>query len=165
MSVARALWLCLAVQLPGLAVPAAAQTFSGRVVAVPDGQTLRLRDDHGMPRSVRLRGIAAPVPGQPFWSRSRQSLAEQVFAQQVQVEPQTSGVQGEVSARVLRGPVDINLTQLQRGMAWYDQPRDDPGFAQRDIYLQAQHQARAQRRGLWRRAEPVPPWSWAAQPR
>ena len=52
--------------------------------------------------------------------------------------------------------IDANAEQVRRGMAWvYDR------YARQDSPLYAlQDQARAIKAGLWRDAQPVPPWEW-----
>ncbi|EHL97191.1 nuclease-like protein [Acetobacteraceae bacterium AT-5844] len=60
--------------------------------------------------------------------------------------------------RIYTGPVDVNAEMVRQGMAWvYTRYNRDPELPR----LQAE--AKAARRGLWREANPVPPWDWRRQ--
>ncbi len=62
---------------------------------------------------------------------------------------------GRTLARVTCDGIDANAEQVHRGLAWvYDRYVTDKG-----LYA-VQTEAKAQRRGLWADANPVPPWEW-----
>lgn len=75
------LLLCLA--LTPLAI---ADTISGRVIGITDGDTLTVLDSRFQQHKIRLTGIDAPESDQPFGTVSRQHLATLVFGKQVTVE-------------------------------------------------------------------------------
>jgi endonuclease YncB( thermonuclease family) len=55
--------------------------------------------------------------------------------------------------------MDANLEQVKAGMAWhYRKYAKEQAVEDRATYAQAEDQARAGQRGLWRDPEPVPPW-------
>lgn len=140
-----------------LSPPLLAQTLNGRVVGVSDGDTLTLlvaRQSY----KIRLAQIDAPEKGQPFGERSRQSLAELVFGQEVSVEVEAEDRYKRLVGTIRRNGSNINLQQVQRGMAWvYVQYAHDAEM------LVAEQQARAARRGLWSQRDPQPPWQWRRQ--
>lgn len=140
-----------------LSTPSLAQTLSGRVVGVNDGDTLTLLVAH-QSYKIRLAQIDAPEKGQPFGERSRQSLAELVFGQEVSVEVEAEDRYKRLVGTIRRNGSNINLQQVQRGMAWvYVQYAHDAGM------LAAEQQARAASRGLWSQPDPQPPWQWRRQ--
>ena len=56
---------------------------------------------------------------------------------------------------------DINLAQIEVGMAWwYKQYKREQTAQQRANYEAAESLAREQRVGLWSNAEPVAPWEF-----
>ncbi len=63
---------------------ASAQTFSGRVVGISDGDTISVMRD-GRAVRIRLDGIDAPEPGQDFTNSAKQLLSDLVFNQVVTV--------------------------------------------------------------------------------
>ena len=76
----RAFWLTVLLAFAGVAHA----DFSGRVVAILDGDTIDVLVDQ-RPVRVRLAQIDAPEKRQAFGTRSRQLLAELVYLKTVQV--------------------------------------------------------------------------------
>lgn len=57
-----------------LLIFAPAETLAGKVVAVVDGDTIRVLDSRKVQHTVRLHGIDAPEGGQAYGQRSKQHL-------------------------------------------------------------------------------------------
>ena len=134
--------------------PAFARLIRGRVVEVIDGETLTL-DNQGRLRTVRLYGIDAPEPGQPFADAAAEGLRELVLRRVVEVKV-TRFTRQEVVGVVYLGKRNINELMLSRGLAW----RYFPGSTSQ-VFSRAQNEAQRARRGLWsEEADPVPPWEW-----
>lgn len=142
----------------------AADTLQGRVVGVSDGDTVTLLDDSNTQFKIRLMGIDAPEKKQAFGSRSKESLSALVFNKQVIVEYNKKDKYGRTVGKILVDGVDANLEQIKAGLAWhYKKYQKEQSLDDRSIYVQAEEQARAERRGLWIDAEPTPPWDWRKQ--
>ncbi|MCY1244272.1 hypothetical protein D9M72_573370 [compost metagenome] len=62
--------------------------------------------------------------------------------------------------------VDAGLAMITLGMAWWyrDYAREQTLQA-RGQYELAEAEAKAKRVGLWRDADPVPPWAWRKEQR
>lgn len=135
-----------------LDAPVHAQTFTGQVVAIADGDTLTVLADRTQYK-IRLAEIDAPERRQAFGERSRQSLAALCFQAEAVVAVTTRDRYGRSIARVACNGTDASLHQVRAGMAWaYTQYLTDPAIAQ------AEQAAREARAGLWADADPVPPW-------
>lgn len=68
---------------------------------------------------------------------------------------------GRQVGKVLLNGQDINLMQIERGMAWfYRQYQREQSSCDRKLYEAAEDATKALRRGLWSDAEPVPPWDF-----
>lgn len=150
-----------------LAVPAQAEILRGRVVGVADGDSITLLDHRQRQHKIRLAGIDAPEKGQPYGQRSKQALSALVYGKTVAVEATKRDRYGRRVGKVwVDDAVDASLQQLLAGMAWHykayerEQSRQD-----RDTYALAQERARESRQGLWRDAQPLPPWEWRRQRR
>lgn len=65
---------------------ASADSVSGRVIGISDGDTITVLDAQRLPRKVRLAGIDAPEMGQPFGQVSKANLSALVFNKAVTVE-------------------------------------------------------------------------------
>jgi endonuclease YncB( thermonuclease family) len=150
--------LCLVL---ALACTAYAETVIGRVVGVADGDTITVLDADKVQHKIRLAGIDAPEKKQAFGNRSKESLSDMVFDKTVNVETEKRDRYGRQIGKVLVDGLDVNLVQVERGMAWfYRQYQREQSPNDRKLYEAAEDAAKAGKRGLWRDAEPVPPWDF-----
>ncbi|MEY4710586.1 MAG: Thermonuclease precursor [Pseudomonadota bacterium] len=156
-----------AFSLAALAIAsAAAQTLTGRVVGVSDGDTVTILDATQRTHKVRLLGIDSPEKKQPFGERAKQSLSDLVFDKQVSVEGGKLDRYGRSLGKIVLDGQDVNLEQVRRGMAWhYKQYARDQAPQDRIAYAEAEAAARQNRVGLWQDAHPVPPWSFRREGR
>ena len=140
---------------------AAADWLTGRVVGVADGDTITLLDASNKQHKIRLSGIDAPERSQPFGQRSKQSLSDLAYSRSVSVEWSKRDRYRRIVGKVLEGGRDVNLEQVQRGMAWhYKHYQSEQSAADRTRYSEAEVEARAARLGLWADSKPIPPWEW-----
>jgi endonuclease YncB( thermonuclease family) len=138
-----------------------AEAIVGRVVSVADGDTIVVLDSERVRHRIRLGAIDAPERGQPYGKLARQSLAELVAGKAVRVQLGAEDRYGRDVGVVWLGNLDVNQAQVERGMAWwYRNYADEQSAAMRARYERAEREAREQRRGLWARPHPVPPWEW-----
>jgi endonuclease YncB( thermonuclease family) len=64
-----------------------------------------------------------------------------------------------ILGKVLLNDEDMNLEQVRAGMAWhYKKYRKEQTPSDRELYSQAEIEAREAGRGLWHDPAPVPPW-------
>jgi len=150
------------------------ETIVGRVVRIVDGDTLVILDSDKIQHRVRLAGIDAPEPGQPFGNLAKQNLSILTDVHEIRIDwykkdrwnqvigtvwaqsPDTS-CQEEECPKTL----DVGMAQLTQGLAWHfkryahEQPEE-----QREQYSFAEYEAKAKRVGLWNAPCPTPPWEW-----
>ena len=153
-----------------LSLSVRADTLTGTVVSVTDGDTITVLDAHHEQHKIRVAGIDAPEKSQPFGQRSKESLSAMVFGKEVDVHWHKQDRYGRIIGKVWVQPVgcpscpktlDAGLAQLTVGLAWWyekyakEQSPEDAGR-----YEFAEHEARAKRAGLWADGHPVPPWEW-----
>jgi endonuclease YncB( thermonuclease family) len=143
--------LCLAL----VATLANAETLSGRVVGVHDGDTITVLDAQKRQHRIRLAQIDAPEKRQPFGERSKQSLSELVFGKQVTADCPTTDRYGRQVCTVFVGNTNANLEQVRRGMAWVYRR-----YATEKQYFLAEAEAKDAKRGLWVDPNPIPPWEF-----
>lgn len=134
---------------------AEAESFSGKVVGVADGDTLTVLTGEKQQNKVRRAEIDAPEKHQPFGTRSKQSLSDLCFGKQAEIIPFAKDRYKRTVARVKCAGIDANAAQVNSGMAWvYRQ------YA-RDVDLYAlERTAIIDKRGLWADPSPVPPWEF-----
>tara|TARA_R110001583_G_scaffold165276_2_gene317804 strand:+ start:9541 stop:10062 length:522 start_codon:yes stop_codon:yes gene_type:complete len=138
-----------------------AETYTGLVVSIADGDTATILDASKRQHKVRLAGIDAPEKSQPFGNVSRQHLAGLIFQRTVTVNfAKTDRYRREVGTIIVDGR-DANLAQLRAGMAWhYKQYEREQPLAERRAYAAAEIEARETKQGLWREPTPVAPWDF-----
>jgi endonuclease YncB( thermonuclease family) len=152
-------WLILAVAL--IAGAASADTLSGRVVRVVDGDTLVLLLASQQQERIRLAGIDCPERGQAFGKQAKERLSDLAAGRSVTVDWHKRDRYGRVVGRVLDSGQDLNLALVRDGMCWwYRKYADEQSHRDQRLYREAEEAARAGRRGLWRDKNPVPPWEW-----
>lgn len=143
-----------------------AETIFGRVVKVVDGDTVTVLDSQMVQHKIRLAGIDAPEKNQPFANRSKESLSDLAFEKIVTVETEKRDRYGREVGKVLVDGRDLNLIQVESGMAWhYKAYRREQSLIDRNLYDAAEVDARAAGRGLWRDADPMPPWNFRKEKR
>lgn len=131
------------------------------VLAVHDGDTLRVRCGVDAPVPVRVAYIDAPEQAQAWGRASGVSLRRLCLHTQAWVVPQAVDRYGRTVATVQCRAKDASHHQVERGMAWVFTrytPAGSPLFAD-------ETRARAAQRGLWHDAAPVEPAVWRGQRR
>ena len=154
--------IALTLALLLMALPALAETLSGRVVAIADGDTLTVLTKGREQVRVRLSDIDTPERRQPYGQRARERLSDLAFGKQVQVVVRDTDRYGRTVGRVWADGMDVNAAMVRDGAAWvYRRYSQDEGLRQ------AEDEARTARRGLWGlpEAERTPPWEWRAAER
>jgi len=136
-----------------------AETITGTVVKIIDGDTLVVQDAAKKRYKVRLAEIDAPEPKQPFWVESSRSLAALCYRKEAKVEWSERDSGKRYLGFVTCDGKDANAEQLKRGMAW-GSPRSTKPTS--PLY-ELEAYARLRRIGLWADDNPVAPWEWAAQ--
>lgn len=138
-----------------------AETLTGLVVGVTDGDTITILDNTNMQYKIRLAGIDAPEKKQAFGQVSKKSLSDLVYDKQVTVDWKKQDRYGRTVGKVLVNGIDANLIQLKRGLAWfYKKYQNEQVLEDRLDYLHAQESAEKSRVGLWIDSEQVAPWEF-----
>ena len=81
-----------------------ADTLSGRVVAISDGDTITVLDTSDKQHKIRLSGIDAPEKGQPFGDRSKQHLSDLLYDKAVAVAWKKYDRYGRIVGKVMVAP-------------------------------------------------------------
>ncbi len=138
-----------------------AETYSGRVVAIADGDTLTVLDDSRRKHKIRLAGIDAPEKRQPFGERSKQHLSDLVFGKDIEADCVKVDRNKREVCKVIISGVDANLAQIRAGMAWwYRAYAKEQSKSDQHLYSAAEKEARDNQRGMWREAGAIAPWDW-----
>lgn len=138
--------------LPSLAF---AESFSGKVVGVSDGDTISVMRS-GRAEKVRLLGIDAPEKKQAFGNRAKQYASELAFGKIVTVNVSDRDRYGRsVGEVILPDGRSLNRELVRAGFAWWYR-----AYSRDKTLGTLEAEARAQRRGLWRDPKPLSPWEF-----
>lgn len=135
-----------------------APTVKGKVVSVAEGDTLTVLQGT-QEWKIRVKGIDAPDPGQPFSVRAKKFVSDLCLGKTVTVL-----VCGYERGGPVLGPVtlpdgtDLGAEVVRAGFAWWYKPFAHPV----EGYGRLEDEARRAKRGLWSIPNPIPPWEWRA---
>jgi endonuclease YncB( thermonuclease family) len=153
---ALALLFAVLALAPGFALA----DFDGRVMKVIDGDTVTVLVNKTQIK-VRLDSIDAPEADQPYYRRSKDSLAELCAGKDAHVIEHGRDRYGRAIGLVHCAGIDANSEQVRRGFAWVFLKYAPAGS---QLY-KLEQAARQNRTGLWADARPMPPWDWRAAAR
>ncbi len=152
--------LLAVVALAGCGGPAAVQraegpreSFSGRVTAVSDGDTLRVLANRREVK-VRLYGIDSPESHQAFGTQARKFTSQQAFGKTVAVEVRDTDQYGRtVGEVILPDGTNLNALLVKSGYAWAYRHHSRK-------FIPEEEDAKSNKRGLWADRNPTPPWEF-----
>jgi endonuclease YncB( thermonuclease family) len=148
----------LLILAPAIAV---AEELQGKVVAVADGDTITVLDATNTQQRIRLQGIDAPERAQAFGTVSREHLADLVFGKRVTVQYGKRDKYGRIVGKVMVEGQDVCLEQVKAGLAWhYKEYQNEQSPEDRQLYAEAEQEARRARKGLWQDILPQSPWEY-----
>jgi endonuclease YncB( thermonuclease family) len=143
-----------------------AETLTGKVVAITDGDTVTVLDANKTQHKIRLAGIDAPEKKQAFGNTSKDRLSDCAYNKEVNVEWDKVDRYGRKVGKIIVNGVDCNLRQIKLGMAWhYKKYESEQSADDRTNYAAAETAVKASRTGLWSEANPVAPWDFRQQAR
>lgn len=133
----------------------ATPTIEGKVVGISDGDTIKILWK-SRTLKIRLYGIDCPERKQAFGTRAKEFTASLCAGETVEVisygEDRYGRILGEV---ILPDGRSLNQELVLNGYAWYFYKYAN------DPHLHAlEKEARAEKRGLWKDPNPVPPWDF-----
>jgi endonuclease YncB( thermonuclease family) len=137
-----------------------AETLTGRVVGVADGDTLTILAERST-AVIRLDGIDAPEKGQAFGQAAKRTLSDLAFDRTATATcHKVDRYQRRVCAVSVDGR-DAGIHLIASGHAWvFTRYAHELPTTRRVEYEKAERTARDERRGLWGDAPPMPPWEW-----
>ena len=142
--------------------------FTAKVQRVVDGDTIYVVDNFGKKFKVRLSGIDAPEKNQPYGLASTYKLTKIILNKWVLLKSKLNNGNlystdryNRVLAKVMYEGRDINLLQVSGGYAWHFkryQKQQTP--SDRELYSQAEIDAKKNELGLWGEKKQIAPWKW-----
>ncbi len=133
-----------------------AETLTGKVVAISDGDTLTMLQDKQQIK-IRLSEIDTPEKSQPYGTKAKQALSDLVFGKLVRIEVVTIDRYGRTVGKVYLEDLDINAELVRYGHAWVYRR-----YAKDKTLFDLETEARENQFGLWALPEEqrIAPWEW-----
>jgi endonuclease YncB( thermonuclease family) len=142
----------------------AGRPIEGMVKAVYDGDTILLATREESRLKVRLYGIDAPetkkpdMPGQPLGEIAKRTLMYKIMGRRVTAEIVDIDQYKRAVAVIRYSGRDVNREMVAEGFAWAYRQYLQGAYASE--YIGAENRARSRHAGLWRDANPTPPWEF-----
>ncbi len=114
----RRTWISCLMLVCLLSLPLTAYAWSGMVVGVTDGDTIKVMGTHNKQVKIRLYGIDCPEKGQAFGKKAKQFTSKLVYGKVVEVEVMDTDRYGRTVALVAVNKQILNEELLKAGYAW-----------------------------------------------
>lgn len=131
--------------------------FWGSVKKIIDGDSLLIVAG-GKTIEIRLYGVDSPEYNQPFAGKAKSLVKRTVSGKKIRVRPVYYDSYQRLVAIVDYDNQSLNSALVKAGLAWVY-----PHYCRKEIchsWQQMEGLARAQKKGLWSAARPIPPWQW-----
>ena len=152
------LFMCALFSILFINLAWAADTITGKVVSIADGDTITVLDSSKTQHKIRLYGIDCPESHQDFGQKAKEFTSGLVFGQNVEVKVMDTDRYGRSVGVVSIGSKTLNEELLKNGMAWYYGQYCKTSFCSQ--WSQYQEDAKNKKIGLWSMANPTPPWEF-----
>lgn len=141
--------------------PAFADTLTGKVVKVADGDTISVLDNTKLRTASGFKASTPRRKASLSAMPQEKHLAGLVAGKSVTVQWAKHDRYGRIVSTVFVDGRDVDLEQIKAGMAWfYRYYQNELTPEHRKRYAHAEEQARAAKVGLWQEKSPVPLWEW-----
>lgn len=133
-----------------------AQTLTGKVVGIMDGDTFKLLSSDSTTIQVRLANIDCPEKKQPFSNKAKEFTSKAIFGKIVIINIlKKDRYKRYISNVIYDDSLSLCHELVRAGLAWH--------FVKysKDKTLQTlEDWARKQEIGLWQDPNPMAPWNW-----
>ncbi|SDP70036.1 thermonuclease family protein [Desulforhopalus singaporensis] len=135
-----------------------AQTITGKVVGISGGDTITILDAQQRQHQIRLYGIDCPESKQHFGRAAKRHTSNLAANKTAHVQIYDTDRYGRAVGVVTVDDVNINQSLIENGLAWQYHKYCNAPFCNHWKNIEAR--VRAQQLGLWKNADPTPPWQW-----
>ena len=132
-----------------------AQSLTGKVVSIADGDTFTLLTSDNRQIRIRLHGIDCPEKAQDYGTVARMFLSDLIFGKSVQVTPTDVDRYGRTIGIVSIDSTNVNEALLSAGLAWHY-----IHFDKNPKWAKLEEKARGDKKGLWSKPNAIAPWKF-----
>ena len=124
------------------------------VIAITDGDTIKVQNAERETLKVRLANIDAPELGQDYGQESKQLLKRMIAGKKVSLNCPTKDRYRRLICTIRHRGKDINKEMIEKGGAWVYRR-----YYKGQDYIDAEARAKRNKRGLWSK-KAIPPWEY-----
>jgi endonuclease YncB( thermonuclease family) len=130
-----------------------AQTLTGKVIAIKDGDTVVVLDAENTQTTLRLAEVDCPEKAQAFGTRAKQFTSDAVYLKQIKYEVTDTDRYGRSIAKIYYDDNKyLSAEIIKHGFGWqYKQ------YSTSKLLAKLEQEARQNKRGLWVDANPIYP--------
>lgn len=138
----------------GVKFSAHAADLTPKITYFYDGDTVKIEDNLSEYK-LRLTDIDAPERNQSYGKTARRALMQLCENADVQVYITGTDKYQRNLGKLMCNNQDASIYMLKNGHAWFNRRYS------MDYTLDViEQESRRQKLGLWKRANPIPPWQW-----
>lgn len=135
-----------------------AQTLTGKVVAITDGDTFKLLTADSTLVKVRLANIDCPEKKQPFSAKAKEFTSNAIFGKTVTINIlKTDRYRRYISNVIYNDSLSLCHQLVKNGLAWHF-----VRYSKDTTLQQLEDKAKEDKVGLWQDINPIAPWEWRA---
>ena len=134
-----------------------AHAWTGKVVGVSDGDTIKVLKD-GKQVKIRLYGIDTPEKAQSFGRKAKKFTTNFAANKMVDVKPMATDRYGRTVGLVTVYGQSLNKALIRNGYAWVYRDYCRESFCYE--WSKLEYIAKKAKAGLWIEPNPIPPWKW-----
>lgn len=135
-----------------------ANTITGTVVSVADGDTITILTKQNKKLKIRFHGIDTPEKKQAYGQQAKKYTASKVAGKIVTIRPETTDKYGRTVATVFVNGSNLNEQIVADGYGWVYRKYCKQSYCK--DWLKLEENAKSFYFGLWADPNPVPPWEW-----
>jgi endonuclease YncB( thermonuclease family) len=135
-----------------------AQTLTGTVVGIMDGDTFKLLTKDSTLVKVRLANIDCPEKKQPFSAKAKEFTSNAIFGKTVTINIlKTDRYKRYISNVIYNDSLSLCHELVKHGFAWHF-----VRYSKDATLQQLEDTAKKDKVGLWQDPNPIAPWDWRA---
>jgi endonuclease YncB( thermonuclease family) len=132
-----------------------AETITGKVVSVIDGDTIELLSPNRKLYRIRLDSIDCPEHGQNYGTAAKQFTSQFTFKKEAKADISKKDVYGRYLGKVYVNNICLNSELVRNGFAWhYKKYSTDSGLTTME------ESAKSEKKGMWKDRNNIPPWEY-----
>ena len=129
-----------------------------KVIAVIDGDTVKVLNEKKQQYKVRLANIDAPESRQEYGTKSKQNLNNLIYGKTIFLDGNQYDQYGRKISTIYLGKMNINKKMVYDGYAWAYRK-----YLKDNSYVLLEEYAKKNKKGLWKGRNPIQPEKWRTE--